>query len=262
MDFNLYVRGNTLEISRTTVNIGELVSFLQSNTHITKLKLNCCAEIDAEGIEELAKLIHLTSLNLSDNIIGDKNAEALAHGNLTRLTPLNSRDSFMWFLDAIKGIDISSEERRSRKREVEEGSSRSGSDSDQSDLISRLSEQHDMAVVLYKQGNYSKAMETYQAVFEKRRDVLGPDHPDTLSTRHNMAVVLNNQGNYSEALKIFLEVLNIQKVKLGSDHPSTSLTNRNIEIVSSKLPEKADDKPETHLNDLAVEKQLQRSPGH
>ncbi|GFV63091.1 uncharacterized protein TNCV_2461641 [Trichonephila clavipes] len=91
-----------------------------------------------------------------------------------------------------------------------------------------------MAVILSRHGKYNTALNAYTEVLNKRKAILGIDHPDTLRTHYNIALVLEKRGNYSEALKILREVLNIQKAKLGSDHPSTLLTSRNIEEISTK----------------------------
>ncbi|MDR2609766.1 MAG: leucine-rich repeat domain-containing protein [Rickettsiales bacterium] len=106
MSFGQYLKGDTLVLP-CTVNIGKLVSFLRSNTNITKLSLKGSGhekmltvfggvryihlklknltelnlpfnEITNEGVKELAKLPNLISLDLSGNKIGNKGAEELA----------------------------------------------------------------------------------------------------------------------------------------------------------------------------------------
>jgi len=76
MDFNEFVKGDFLDLHLKTINISELVSFLQSNPNITKLSLQSCY-IGDEGAEALAngKLENLTSLDLSWNKIGDEGAK-------------------------------------------------------------------------------------------------------------------------------------------------------------------------------------------
>jgi pentatricopeptide repeat protein len=58
-----------------------------------------------------------------------------------------------------------------------------------------------MALVLGHQGKYEDALKMYQEVLEKRKEILGPDHPHTLDNRNKMAYVLKNKGKY-EALQI------------------------------------------------------------
>lgn len=64
MSSSQYIKGSTLATSDTIVNINKFVNFLKNNTYITKLILRC-SSINCEDIKELAKLVHLTSLNLS-----------------------------------------------------------------------------------------------------------------------------------------------------------------------------------------------------
>jgi hypothetical protein len=64
-------------------------------------------------------------------------------------------------------------------------------------------------------------LQAYQDVFDKRKDLLGPEHPDTLTTRKNIVLLLSNQGKCEEALQAFQEVFDIWKRELGPEHPST-----------------------------------------
>ncbi|WP_264375506.1 AAA family ATPase [Wolbachia endosymbiont (group B) of Sphaerophoria taeniata] len=138
MDFSQFVRGDFLDLHSKTINISELVSFLQSNLSITKLSLKSCYigdegakalanvnlanltqldlswnKIDAEGAKALANgnLTNLTSLNLSFNDIGDEGAKALANGNLKNLTSLdvscnNIGDEGAEALADLKKVDV------------------------------------------------------------------------------------------------------------------------------------------------------------
>jgi hypothetical protein len=46
-------------------------------------------------------------------------------------------------------------------------------------------------------------LQAYQEVFDKMKDLLGPEHPDTLTTLTCMALVFFTQGKYEEALQSF-----------------------------------------------------------
>lgn len=140
MDFSQYVKGNALEISYTTIDISELVSFLQSNAHITKLSLKNAGIGDKEaeastklsnltslclwnnsigdkGAEALAKLSNLTELDLAWNKIGDKGAEALANGDFSHLTLLGlSSNSILPLI--IEDVLTSLEKRRNRGQDA------------------------------------------------------------------------------------------------------------------------------------------------
>ncbi|WP_341813580.1 hypothetical protein [Wolbachia endosymbiont (group B) of Germaria angustata] len=88
MSYSQYIKGNTLAISGAIVNTNKFVNFLKNNTHIRKLILRY-SSIDCEVVKELAKLSHLTSLDLSCCCIGTEGAKILASGNLINLTSLD-----------------------------------------------------------------------------------------------------------------------------------------------------------------------------
>ncbi|QOD38033.1 TomO hydrophobic C-terminal domain-containing protein [Candidatus Wolbachia massiliensis] len=93
IDFNKYVRDDILSIQLcSTINISELVSFLQNKPDITSLNLADC-NIGDEGAKELAELENITSLTLVGDSISDEGAKALAHGNFTCLTDLDLFDN-------------------------------------------------------------------------------------------------------------------------------------------------------------------------
>ncbi|XCO72183.1 MAG: AAA family ATPase [Wolbachia endosymbiont of Ephestia elutella] len=90
MNFNELVKNGCLKLDFKIITVSELVSFLEINSHITKLSLKSCY-IGDEGAKALANgnLANLTQLDLSSNSIGDEGAKALANGNLANLTQLN-----------------------------------------------------------------------------------------------------------------------------------------------------------------------------
>ncbi|MDR2609524.1 MAG: leucine-rich repeat domain-containing protein [Rickettsiales bacterium] len=93
MGFNQYIKGKILSLSScSTVNISELVSFLQSNPNITSLNLADC-NISDEDVKELARLKSLTSLTLAGNKISNEGAKALANGSFINLTHLDLSDN-------------------------------------------------------------------------------------------------------------------------------------------------------------------------
>ncbi|PBQ27671.1 hypothetical protein BTO27_03185, partial [Wolbachia pipientis wAus] len=64
MNFNELVKNGCLKLDFKIITVSELVSFLEINSHITKLSLKSC-------------------------YIGDEGAKALANGNLANLTQLD-----------------------------------------------------------------------------------------------------------------------------------------------------------------------------
>lgn len=58
-------------------------------------------------------------------------------------------------------------------------------------------------------------------VLEIRKQVLGPEHPDTLTSTANLASTYWDQGQLNEAEELGVQVLELQKQVLGPEHPDT-----------------------------------------
>ena len=63
-----------------------------------------------------------------------------------------------------------------------------------------------------------------EARLRKRKDTLGPDHPDTLERMHNLARAYNKSRQYDKATKLSEETLQLRLRILGEDHPDTLWT--------------------------------------
>ncbi|KAF7297761.1 NB-ARC-domain-containing protein [Mycena kentingensis (nom. inval.)] len=58
-------------------------------------------------------------------------------------------------------------------------------------------------------------------VLEKRTEILGPDHPNTLNTMSNLAETKGNLGDYRAAEQLMTQVLHKYTDLFGEDHPKT-----------------------------------------
>ena len=58
-------------------------------------------------------------------------------------------------------------------------------------------------------------------VMERRKRVLGQEHPDTLTSMANLAVMWKQYGRIQEAVKLLEECVILQGQILGIDHPHT-----------------------------------------
>ena len=83
-----------------------------------------------------------------------------------------------------------------------------------------------------KQGRYAEAETEFRALWaiQRRPEVLGEEHPNTLTTRHNIASQMGYQGRYAEAEKQFRALWAIERRPevLGEAHPHTLTTRHNI----------------------------------
>jgi hypothetical protein len=78
----------------------------------------------------------------------------------------------------------------------------------------------------------------YEECLEKRRKILGDDHPNTLSTLNGLAFTLFLKGECARALPLLEECLVQAKAILGNSHDWTILYRTRRDNCASKLADK------------------------
>jgi hypothetical protein len=68
---------------------------------------------------------------------------------------------------------------------------------------------------------HEDALKLRDDVFTRRKEKLGPDHPETLKSMNNLAHSYAALGRHEDALKMRQETLARRKIKLGPDDPFT-----------------------------------------
>ncbi|CAF1063376.1 unnamed protein product [Didymodactylos carnosus] len=96
------------------------------------------------------------------------------------------------------------------------------------DQIAHASVYHNIGLVHDNQGDYEKALKSYEKSLEIKLISLPPNHPDIAATYNNMGLVHKNQGDYEEALKTYEKSLEIKMISLQQNHPSIATTYNNI----------------------------------
>jgi hypothetical protein len=84
------------------------------------------------------------------------------------------------------------------------------------------------------QGQHSTAEVLLKQCFEKKKVVLGENHPDTLRTMNNLADNYDSQGKHSDAEVLYKQCLDKRKAVLGENHPETLNTKNSLTGVSKK----------------------------
>ncbi|KAJ7448149.1 hypothetical protein FB451DRAFT_766280 [Mycena latifolia] len=87
-----------------------------------------------------------------------------------------------------------------------------------------------LATMYSGSGMFSQAVELEKIVLNRRRELLGENHPDTLSTMANLAVSYSEMGQSPEAAELEKVVMNRQMELLGENHPDTLGTMGNLAI--------------------------------
>ncbi|KAJ7870703.1 hypothetical protein B0H13DRAFT_2280573 [Mycena leptocephala] len=83
-------------------------------------------------------------------------------------------------------------------------------------------------IIYFHAGWYEDAKELELAVLEKRRQVLGDAHPDTLRAMANLASTYSHLGKSHKSEELEVVVLEKRKTVLGDDHPDTLWTMGNL----------------------------------
>jgi hypothetical protein len=85
-----------------------------------------------------------------------------------------------------------------------------------------------IALVYAEQGRWNEAETLEVAAMEKRKEVLGDDHPSTLESMGNLASTYWNQGRWGDAETLQVVVMEKMKKALGDDHPDTLTSMANL----------------------------------
>ena len=81
---------------------------------------------------------------------------------------------------------------------------------------------------LYSDGRYNEAEVSFMEVAERRKKVLGEEHPSTLTSMANLASTYRNQGRWKEAEELEVQVMETRKRVLGEEHPDTLTSMANL----------------------------------
>jgi len=88
---------------------------------------------------------------------------------------------------------------------------------------------------LASDGRYKEAEKLLVQVMETKKQMLGPEHSDTLTSMHNLASTYSNQGRWKEAEELSMQVMETQKQVLGPEHPSTLTSMANLAYTLKQL---------------------------
>ena len=87
------------------------------------------------------------------------------------------------------------------------------------------------SVRLFQKGKYHEAIPLAEKVFAIDRQLLGPEHPDTVTALSNLAVLYGAVGDYDRATPRYEQLLAIKERLLGMEHPDTAVAMNNVALV-------------------------------
>ncbi len=83
-------------------------------------------------------------------------------------------------------------------------------------------------LLLYDQGQLSRATSHLQRALADRVRVLGNDHPHTLASRNNLAYAHQSAGDLGRAIELYVQTRADRARVLGDDHPGTLTSSNNL----------------------------------
>ncbi|MFS8099550.1 tetratricopeptide repeat protein [Lentzea alba] len=95
------------------------------------------------------------------------------------------------------------------------------------DLVN-LTYSANLGIALRQAGKVVQARELNEELLERRRRLLGHDHPDTLLSAHSLAIDLSVLGEHQKARELNEEVLRRRRQVLGDDHSDTLGSAHNL----------------------------------
>ena len=97
--------------------------------------------------------------------------------------------------------------------------------------------------ILYDEGRYPESEKLYRETLEVRRELLGPEHLETLMSMNNLANSLFEEGHYAESEKLYRDALDIARRVLGSEHRQTVIQMGNLVNVLAAQGRNAEAEP-------------------
>jgi len=104
--------------------------------------------------------------------------------------------------------------------------------------------------LLTQRGNLGEAEALLREVLDRRRRLLGPDHPQVARSMSRLAYLLRNEGAYEEAESLMRESLALNRRVLGEEHLDTLI---DMDVLAMILQDRGDWSGAETLYDKAIE---------
>lgn len=106
-------------------------------------------------------------------------------------------------------------------------------------MVARLDEEpvlqadlmHMYGRLLGNLGENERALDLTAAALERRRALLGPDHPDVARSLDYLATLHQNRGGYARAESLFTAALDLRRRVLGKEHVETAESWNNLGVL-------------------------------
>ncbi|HET6584836.1 MAG TPA: tetratricopeptide repeat protein, partial [Nannocystaceae bacterium] len=99
---------------------------------------------------------------------------------------------------------------------------------------------HNEGGLLYRQGRYAEAFESYQRALEVQERLLGPDDPLVAMTYNHMGNVEIMRGDLPSAREYCRRSLDLRRRVLGERHPKVAASLNNLAVIAFQQGDDAD----------------------
>ncbi len=101
--------------------------------------------------------------------------------------------------------------------------------------VAELSAQADLGVLLREEGRLDEAQTLLESTLQARKQLLGPEHPDTLTVMHNLAAIMTDRQDNAKVEPVLRELYAVRTRVLGPDHIDTLRTLINLAVTEKRL---------------------------
>ena len=91
-----------------------------------------------------------------------------------------------------------------------------------------------LAYAYHENGDYFKATEVWELLYERYCTLFGKEDLKTLTVLHNLAHAYDNAGNYDQALCLNQKIYGFRCALLGENHPQTKTALENFAVIYLK----------------------------
>jgi len=113
--------------------------------------------------------------------------------------------------------------------------------------------------LLAQRGSFGEAEALLRDVLDRRRHLLGPNHPQVARSMSRLAALLRNEGSYEEAESLMRESLALNRRVLGEEHFDTLI---DMDVLATILQERGEWKEAEELYNKAVDVGTRRVGEH
>ena len=121
--------------------------------------------------------------------------------------------------------------------------------------VDKVEAMNGQILALYRQGQYTQALDLAVKALKLSEDTLGPEHPETATCLNDLGGMYENLGDYTNAEAMFKRGLEIREKVLGPEHPFTARSLQNLGSIYTQMGQYTNAEP-LLLRGLAINEKV------